>query len=1051
MNSPIQQKAIETLDRNVALVAGAGTGKTRVLTERFLHILKHGGLSSGEETRGVVAITFTRKAAGEMKARILERLQTESAENPEWEPLLSQLTQLRISTIHSFCEQLLRARPLSVGLDPNFHVIEEGETDLWLRAAFFEAYDRWILDPVHFDLAATYDWMPLESFPEDLIRLYHAIRAGGVNTEEVRERTLRFPAPDENAVRRLLADLSEALDKGKATPAVREKVLSLPETERLLQGEDVSGWAEFLETLHREKLLGTGKGTAGVRQQIPHCLYTAESDNEPAYRALLGLLEELDAVYRAYKQERSALDFDDLQEQVLILLEDPVICAEIQKEIRYLLIDECQDINGMQQRIFEKICSRSAPLDRDCLFIVGDPRQSIYGFRYADVALFESMIEQIAESGGVVLEMSDNFRSSRSVIDFVNRVSEDHFPGRSPLCAAKEYPEAEVVHVDNTDASLALENTILTLRHLHENEGIQWENMALLFRSGTRMGETEQRLRDARIPVFSYAAAGVWETQEAMDLEHTLRAMLSDRDIGAWLAFLRSPLAGVTDDELFRWSKEVGDWPEKIKRRAWAEEGKAVALHERVVRWKKHVSVAPVGEALDAWMKETAYRVYAAGLPGGERRLAAIDTVLQWVTERERQHPEPPAMLAEAWESKRLQAEKTSPDMGAGGAVELFTIHKAKGLEKDVVLFMDVDAQQGGRTPAFLWDEQKGIAIRARRTGRHLLASEAIKEKEKVEDTRILYVALTRAKTRLLLGLRSGTKRSYRKILAESGNDPAELPAALSMVAMLPTERAWDRETPRLLPGQIPRPQQQAAVLHVTQFLMYRQCPRAWALRYRYGLRPEWVVGAGEPERAQWESDVRAEGLTGTQRGILLHELIERDPGDRPEEEFVLERAAALGMTPSADEIGRQSDWLRAWRKEQPPGTLWKEVPFTWKRNGWLWKGAIDLVAEHDGEVTLLDFKTNLHSSEEEMLRHYTAQLQFYAAAWEAIAGIRPTTAAIWWFPKGKRLRVDISPVAVQETLDAMDAFAADQAKTGAWDTKDCTDDCGWQELCSLL
>jgi ATP-dependent exoDNAse (exonuclease V) beta subunit len=422
-----QQEAIQTIDRNIALVAGAGTGKTAVLTERFITLLKKGTLPKNRALSSIAAITFTEKAADEMKKRIQDRLQTEQTHLP-----LRGQHDFRISTIHGFCARILRDDPAGAGVDPLFTVLEEAEAQKMLTGAMTEAYARLVIDADE-GMLIRHAWHAHNAFLSDAVQLYHRLRAGAADRERVHKNSTAYPGyakeRDSCLKDKLLQYLKTA---GKNQKLYKFLTENGGETE-ITQSKESR--LKLVSLLVQADPFGTAKGVAEIKDMVYHCAADSETEFKQAGDFLFALLAEADRIYTADKKRKAGLDYDDLQEKALCRLRDPEALRAWQDEIRYLMVDECQDINDMQKEIFYALCTKEKPLDRNNLFVVGDPRQSIYGFRYARAELFEQLQKDVTDSGGAVLSMSTNYRCSPEIISYVNGVFRPYFPKLEELQA----------------------------------------------------------------------------------------------------------------------------------------------------------------------------------------------------------------------------------------------------------------------------------------------------------------------------------------------------------------------------------------------------------------------------------------------------------------------------------------------------------------------------------------------------------------------------------------------------------------------------------------
>ncbi|MHB9144228.1 MAG: UvrD-helicase domain-containing protein [Symbiobacteriia bacterium] len=456
-----QARAATTFDRHLVVTAGAGAGKTRVLIARILGLLAEGKASLEQ----LVALTFTNKAAAEMKQRLRQALAERAAGDTaggataggtatggavDWERLLRDLDQARITTIHSFCGQLLREYPLAAGVDPQFGVLEESEADLWLQEALDEALLA-IADEGDEGVAQLLTHYPRVTLLKDLASVYAKAREHGLDPARVTEDTRRTLAesrvllPDlAAAVARAVLDMAAALEAkaaaeggkggkgrgpGRAAQQRQELLVRWQRGQQALEELlSLAGGGNFETDVDR--LLAALQPVGKVVNRQSRSLI-AEVDGlqaalealqdvvwglflEPAALAAGRLLERTHASYQQRKNRSGSLDFSDMQLLARdLLLGRPEVAAELRERFPFLMVDEYQDTNPLQSELI-------ALWGPQNLFVVGDPKQSIYRFRGAAVELFRQARRDIPAAGGEEVALVENFRSREALIHFVN-------------------------------------------------------------------------------------------------------------------------------------------------------------------------------------------------------------------------------------------------------------------------------------------------------------------------------------------------------------------------------------------------------------------------------------------------------------------------------------------------------------------------------------------------------------------------------------------------------------------------------------------------------
>lgn len=450
-----QQRAIRTRKVSVALSAGAGCGKTHVLTERFLSHLDPSAGTGGECCRlpELVAITFTDRAAREMRDRIRSRCHERliAADNDNeaehWLRLIRELDAARVSTIHSFCGSLLRSHAVDAGLDPRFRTLEQNQASTLLAEVIDDELRRQLTarQPAAMQLVVRFGLDGLRNKVRVLLAGAHNIDAETWlrrTPDQIVElwldfyRTTAFPlllkrittTSAAQAVRRMareqpcthatqlerfrsLTSLFERVDRGKDLDAnlklIRDQAMVKFVRANHWQSEDA--YQDFKEAAEK------------LRDDIDKLDFDLDRA-APAAEAGLHLLEVMQPIQRAYtarKQELGCLDFDDLLLRAHDLLTrdgSESLRHQVAGRIRLLLVDEFQDTDPLQVELVKALCD--GDISHGKLFFVGDYKQSIYRFRRADPQVFRALSEEIPKAGR--LPLTENFRSQPAILDFIN-------------------------------------------------------------------------------------------------------------------------------------------------------------------------------------------------------------------------------------------------------------------------------------------------------------------------------------------------------------------------------------------------------------------------------------------------------------------------------------------------------------------------------------------------------------------------------------------------------------------------------------------------------
>lgn len=806
-----QKEAVGARNQDVLITAGPGSGKTFTLVERYVALL-----GQGYSPRDVAAITFTEKAAREMRNRVrrrVSRLARESASDEEmlsWRSVEGKLDAARIGTIHSLCAEILRSHPAEARLDPDFDVIEEGlsaalkaqaveDALIWTTghaedSLIFEAFSPNYLSRVlRFLLDRRLDATTPLSRP-DLDTLGESAILDEL-TAITRMEQLTEPLGSLNHLREsgLLVQ-----DAGDNLAAQVEGLLS--EWENLLQAlpeGDVFGVSRALYTMRRTGLqLRYGKKGSEAKELVrglqhfydehinpwiggkdgkdPPPDETVEREFSHNLLRLGSIFSQAESFYRVALDSRYALDFDDLESKALDLLQRAEIQERWRATLKLILVDEYQDTNERQQKIVNQL--RSKP---GSLFVVGDARQSIYRFRGAKVAVFRQMEQQINADKGKSIELDVTFRTHPRLLggleDLCSAIlgTEDGPEYRVPFSALRPYRKRSIERVKppfieiigglggSANEARPVAAQVLSKRLLELMEDGQittWDEVALLFRASSGFQFYEDAFEAAGIPFVTVAGHGFYDRPEIRDILNLLRAVADPMDDAAMAGVLRSPAFGLSDEALYflRWrgDRESQLWKslnQDLSALPVGDQARAERARTILQVLLPLADRLPVAQLLNELMLLTDYR--AALASAHSRMWRNIDK-----------------LIADAHKSGLvsvrtfLEYVQTLRDVGARegeapveehGSVRLMTVHKAKGLEFNLVVLADASrrAHAGGQ-PAYLLPEI-GIAVRADRTdsvslvtrlAHHMDAREA-----KAEEDRLLYVALTRTREKLLI------------------------------------------------------------------------------------------------------------------------------------------------------------------------------------------------------------------------------------------------------------------------------------------------------------
>lgn len=807
-----QERAIRTVDSNVAVSAGAGAGKTKVLVERYIYLLAE----RRAETNEILAITFTNKAAKEMKERIRARAaelaeEADSGEDKErWRNIKADVESAPIGTFHSFCGRLLRDNPVEAGLDPAFTVLDEVEGELLLEKALVEVLEAGLADEADWldRLLGTYEQTVLtelavgiydrlaglgwvnEGLTERLVAPYRcAVEAGEAFQDELRSLCLELIAYKDNlnktgaqynrvvSLERNWETVSEAIGKAVADDAA-DMVLTqyLDCLDRRSKDKEIV--ADLKETL--KKLRRVRADMAAVVLVPDWC------------QLLLTLHRQLGK----HKTENRVLTFNDLEVRAAELLgNNPDVLRRYQNRIRQIMVDEFQDTNELQRQVVYLLAGGDAGrLFGNKLFVVGDAKQSIYRFRGADVAVFEQVKEDITASGGAIIELDMNFRSAGALLDVYNEcfaammgTPHDIIPF-SPLAAHRQEGEvarAEFMLIGKTglaegETARRAEADAIARRIKRMVDGqeelvgygeavqpVCYGDIAVLFRTVKDMEVYTAALQAASIPFCVVGGQGFYQCQEIRDVINLLKVVDNRFREAALAGVLRSPLFLLADGLLVRLKQAGGTLWQGLELAASlpglsGEERQVTERAWRILdRLRSLRGMTGLGDLIDDALADTHYAEFVLTQFMGRQKYANL---LKFIAVARQYEAKGPVALGDflryvdrliAGDVKEGEAQIETED---SDAVRLMTIHKSKGLEFPVVFVPDLQRKFKDDNIAALFNPALGLGLKMPGAVGELTATsvyEAVADQEKklaiLEMKRVLYVAMTRARDYLIL------------------------------------------------------------------------------------------------------------------------------------------------------------------------------------------------------------------------------------------------------------------------------------------------------------
>jgi len=1080
-----------TFSRNVVVVAGAGTGKTTLLVNRLVHLLVKE--PHPVAVTQIVALTFTNKAATEMKVRLRERLMVLAHPEADAEgtadggavsiedlrlryglstddivaraaSALRDLEKGQIGTLHSFAAHVLRLYPLEGGVDPAF----QEDDGLRFEEHFGAAWDIWIDRELSRLGGHHHVWRKVLGVAalKDVRALARALCSELVEIDVVRtqinEATLSPPLvewvqrlsergqallnahdrPKRRKVEHMLAAAVNVMNAIVDQGAAGIQAISVAEREWLGKdlGNPVAGWDknEFTEA-----------------RSIVDIAIAYQLVNGEFFKHALTLIEPLVSDVRRLFTLKGWVSFDGLLARARTLLRDhPAVRERIKQEYRAVLVDEFQDTDPVQYELILAISERMGSqastweemaLEPGKLFIVGDPKQSIYAFRRADIEAFDRVVQKIQEDGGEIQALTTNFRSDAAVLGPVNDVFDRLFerqplvqpanvrlevqPQRRPsrfdtgVSVQVTLPVPDERAFDAAGATRAEAETLARwlVEDVLSRPQVKPGHIALLFRKLTQADTYVDALRRHGLPYVIEGEKHFYRRQEVIDLMNVIRVLDHPHDTVALAGVLRSPLGGLSDRALYELRRFNGfDYllGESLSKWEHPEASAVRRLYGHLAWLHRQVAALPLAEVLELIFDRLPVLEVAAASTHGEQAVANLLKVKQTAAALS----DRPHLTLSGFVDVMVVRLEEQPDEAesplseeSSNAIQVLTIHKAKGLEFPIVVLPGLHQGSGRERDmplvTFDWSSGSyGLSLGGVHNFGAVLVHEKQKVREEAERRRVLYVGMTRAKDMLVL---SGgmTGRAAGETVLEMLQKIGEGTVGASETEVLTIgSSAIPHRTTSAPPRRRSRPP--VGPGPVTGTLNADAIARLWSLRkdrWEKACRtprhliPSAIGQENLPDPVRSSKDGTDQGV-GRLVGILTHRILEQWDFSLPSEGLLdlIEPVAQQNLTP--EQVGLMpavSESLREVLETFSQSDLYlqlasatilgREVPFAmpWEE-GQTVHGVMDVIYRLDGRIWIGDYKTDLVTTKDvpERAERYRSQMTLYKAAAQKSLGL---------------------------------------------------------------
>ncbi|MDE2794018.1 MAG: UvrD-helicase domain-containing protein [Gemmatimonadota bacterium] len=1060
-DQPARLRIVEDLERNLLVEAGAGSGKTTSLVDRMVALVRNRACTVDR----IAAVTFTRKAAAELRQRFQVKLEQVAAPlapgHPDREVLRKAIRDIDLAflgTIHAFCAKLLRERPLEAGLDPGFREVQESEAERMQRRFWVEFLERMATDGdrrlgelerlgIQPDLLED-AFVKLVANP-DVDFGFDA--ADPPDPEEVRKVRARF---DE------LLNRAERLMRGRNPPEgwdpFGRRMRTLLYWRRSLDWSDQSAFFDALARVHLKKgkpvqkrWADNAQGKAAAKQLGAAVAAFAGADGAAdkvlrqwwAYRypVAIGVARDAAGAFARQRKDRGEVDFQDLLVHTAALLrDDPRARRDLGRRYQRVLVDEFQDTDPLQAEILLLLASdpetgsdwRTVTPRPGALFVVGDPKQSIYRFRRADIALYEVVRKRFEDFGDVLL-LEANFRSLRAIETLVKGVFDreecfgredtdrqakfaplltrrDEGPGLLAAYAVEGGRQDDVA--EDEAARIAAE----IARRVQAGEREPGDFM-ILTRTRKYLPVYAHALEDRNLPV-EVSGAGVGFEDELAALLLLFRCLEDPVHQPRVLGVLAGPLFGITLDRLVAYRDAGGRFAINGPAEGDGDVAGAINL---LHGWWRRARREPADVTAERLVREIGlFPLAAAGKLGG-LRAGALAYLLDAVRARAMEGDTSIAGAVDAIATALDWEDAEAPLVpGRGNSVQVMNLHRAKGLEAKVVFLAAPFGERDWPPSMRVARDGSGVArgtipMTVKRGFTTEIVAQpgsweedraAEREFEEAEKVRLLYVAATRARDELWIGRGAGLRvwgKSPWGVLEEwvvgRGGE-----GGVARVVELPRE---DPPVPDVLDAGT----DMAGALEA----MVAAAERTRVATYRLETVTGRVRGAGGVVAAPPDPSIHVEDFAeptlrptsgGFEWGSVVHAVLAAvGEGMRGEPLAQLARDLLIEFERPVDSTGAPTelqalvalvDAVRGsavWRRAMESDERYTEVPFAVNFGGEreVLEGVIDLVFRENGHWVVADYKTDSGEDPEfeERVGRYRAQVDLYGECWERLTG----------------------------------------------------------------
>lgn len=950
-----QLEAIETIDKNLAINAGAGTGKTEVLTRRYVNLLKNGDFDDRGEVSSVVAITFTKKAASEMKQRVRELV--ENSEDEKLLELAGDLNDPNISTIDSFCGKIVKENSYFLDIDPSFGIMEDRESFNLFNNILNELLKSDEYKGIIHEILNKTGKRDSEQVREDIKNIYNAMDQ---TTERpsyfIKEALKASEKLNKKSVREEICKSILAFDENsKFADKFRKFLFEEGTLEKLLNENDDYTLSKYFSHLYGYSSLKYNdlKVVGDLERQY------IEYKNMDLNIKILKLCDDLKTGMMQEKKKLGRFEFNDILQMSIELMKNPSVKERIQNDIRYLMVDEYQDSNDLQRKLFYEICSVNNVLDRGNLFIVGDPKQSIYGFRGANINVFSETLEDIVNSGGKLINFDMNFRSDRGIIEPVNLIYSNIMKDRyNPLNYSKDskHPKFNIIYGDSKspkglETNLISKFIIKSLKEENENLG----DFTLLFRSRTKVSDFEKAFKEQGLEYYTFDSPGFFTTEEINLLISILKLIKKEDNNISYYNILNSKLYSYSDEEILNFYKNGNE-----------EIQNAVnEIHEKIVSIKNLNLSSNRKIVEEIYRSFNIFEIYNFGNSDFQAQGNLYKMIL--LSRLSDENLETFDEFFYTLEEKYYSLSQQQVEDEKSDVIKLMTIHGSKGLGFNQVIVPNLSSKTASDKNIINFSKENGLGVNYLGVGYNFYLNKDLKKAtEEKENDNIYYVAMTRAKEGLLLGMsgmNSGYKAVLNNIIVENFEDNFLDAKDYEDVLPIPSKNKYttpEKNFPYLANCEIK--ENEIIKLNISQIMEDYNINNKVRKTFDYTINISFNISSNI-------------------LGKLVHRFVQIYEGDfeksfkKVKEEFLFDsneeelKTLLLNVINDLDE-----EYFEGLR----------EINFVYRHKNYIFRGIIDNIVEKDDTIIVTDYKFSSLDNES-LIENYFIQIVFYGIVLEKL------------------------------------------------------------------